>query len=113
MLTKRKVARVFWPEAVNWVVHILNRSPNLAVKNITPKEAWSEIKPSVSYFRTFGCIGFVHVPDQRRSKLDDKSIKCVLLGVSEESKAYKLYDPPNKKIYISRDVKFQEDATWE
>lgn len=77
-----------------------------------PEEAWSGIKPSVSYFRIFGCIGYVHVPDQKRSKLDDKSIKCVLLVVSEESKAYKLYDPIKKKIHISRDVKFQEDAAW-
>jgi len=64
------------------------------------------MKPFVSYFRTFGCIGFIHVPDQKRNKLDDKSVKCVLLGVSEESKAYKLYDPLNKKIYVSKDVKF-------
>jgi len=113
VLTERRVPRFFWPEAVNWVVHILNRSPTLAVKNITPEEAWSGMKPFVSYFKTFGCIEFVHVPDKKRSKLDDKSVKCVLLGVSEESKAYRLYDPLNKKIYVSRDVKFQEDAAWE
>ena len=28
----------------------------------------------------------------RRTKLDDKSLSCVLLGVNEESKAYRLYD---------------------
>ncbi|RDX89478.1 hypothetical protein CR513_28793, partial [Mucuna pruriens] len=113
VLTKREVPRSFWSKAVNWVVHILNRSPTLAVKNITLEEAWSGMKPSVSYFRIFGCIGFVHVPDQKRSKLDDKSTKCVLLGVSEESKTYKLYDPINEKIHISRDVKFQEDVAWD
>jgi hypothetical protein len=113
VLIEKGVPRSFWPEAVKWVIHILNRSPTLAVKNVTPEEAWSGIKPSVSYFRIFGCIGYVHVPDQKRSKLDDKSVKCVLLGVSEESKAYKLYDPIKKKIVISRDVKFQEDAAWD
>ncbi|RDX85712.1 hypothetical protein CR513_33057, partial [Mucuna pruriens] len=88
------------------------RSPTLAVKNITSKEAWSGMKPSVSYFRIFGCIGFVHVPNKKRSKLDDKSTKCVLFGVSEESKAYKIYDPINEKIHISRYVKFQ-DTAWD
>ncbi|RDY12631.1 hypothetical protein CR513_02537, partial [Mucuna pruriens] len=58
----------------------------------------------------FGYIGFVHVPDQKRSKLDDKSTKYVL-GVSE--KAYKLYDPINEKIHLSRDVKFQENVAWD
>jgi len=96
VLIEKGVPRSFWPEAVIWVIHILNRSPTLAVKNVTLEEAWSGIKPSVSYFRIFGCIGYVHVPDQKRSKLDDKS---VLLGVSEESKAYKLFDPIKKKKY--------------
>jgi hypothetical protein len=113
VLVEKGVPRSFWPEAVKWVIHILNRSPTLAVKNVTPEEAWSGIKSSVSYFRIFGSIGYVHVPDQKRSKLDDKSIKCVLLGVSEESKAYELYDPIKKKIWINRDVKFQEDAAWD
>lgn len=113
VLVEKGVPRSFWPEAVKWVIHILNRSPTLSVKNVTPEEAWSGIKPSVSYFRIFGSIGYVHVPDQKRCKLDDKSIKCMLLGVSEESKAYKLYDPIKKKIWISKDVKFQEDAVWD
>jgi len=95
-----------------WAIHVLNRSPTLAVKDITPEKAWSGIKPSVSYFRTFGCIGYVYIHNQQRRKLDDKSTKCVLLGVSEESKVYKLYDPVKKKILISRDVKFQGDAAW-
>ncbi|PNX66111.1 copia-type polyprotein, partial [Trifolium pratense] len=38
--------------------------------------------------------------------------KCVLLGLSEESKAYKLYDPENGKIIISRDVVFEENKGW-
>lgn len=79
--------------AVNWTVHILNHSPTLAVRNKTPEEAWSGVKPSVGYFCVFGCIGNVHVPDAKRTKLDNKSLPCVLLGVSDVSKAYRLYDP--------------------
>jgi hypothetical protein len=48
------------------------------------------------------------VPDAHRKKLDGKSIKCIHLGVSDESKAYKLYDPAERKIIISRDVIFEE-----
>jgi len=113
MLTEKKLPKIFWPEGVNWSVHVLNRSPTFAVKNITPEEAWSTIKPSVSYFRIFGCIAYVHIPDSKRTKLDNKSLKCVLLGVSEESKAYRLFDPISKKIIISRDVKFEEEGTWD
>ncbi|KAJ8616926.1 hypothetical protein MRB53_013112 [Persea americana] len=48
----------------------------------------------------------------QRKKLDNKSFKCVLLGVSEESKAYRLYDPISKKIVISRDIVCVEDEKW-
>jgi hypothetical protein len=34
------------------------------------------------------------------------------LGLSEESKAYRLYDPVAKKIVISRDVVFEESKSW-
>lgn len=54
----------------------------------------------------------MHVPDANRRKLDDKSIKCIFLGVSEESKAYRLYDPLTKKIMISKDVVFAEQEQW-
>ncbi|RVW23482.1 Retrovirus-related Pol polyprotein from transposon TNT 1-94 [Vitis vinifera] len=112
MLSEKQVPKNFWPEAVNWTVHVLNRSPTLAVKGVTLEEAWSGVKPNVDYFRVFGCIGHVHVPDNKRKKLDDKSFQCVLLGVSEESKAYRLYDPVSKKIVVSRDVVFEEDKCW-
>ena len=71
MLTEKKVPNNFWHEAVKWTIHILNRSPTL-VKDMTPKEAWSKVKPSVDYFRVFGCLGHVHIPDAKRSKLEDK-----------------------------------------
>ncbi|CAL9000240.1 unnamed protein product [Prunus brigantina] len=80
MLDEKKIPKLFWPEAVNWTVHVLNRSPIFAVKNKTPEEAWSGYKPSVDHFRIFGCISHVHVLDSRRIKLDDKSLKCIFFG---------------------------------
>jgi len=80
---------------------------------MTPEKAWSGIKPSVEHFRVFGCVSHVHIPDVKRTKLEDKSFSCVLLEVSKESKAYKLYDPISKRIVVSRDVKFEEDKCWD
>lgn len=47
-----------------------------------------------------------------RKKLDKRSTKCVLLGVSEVSKAYRLFDPITHKIIISKDVIFDEADKW-
>ncbi|PNX68452.1 copia-type polyprotein, partial [Trifolium pratense] len=73
---------------------------------------WSGIKPSVSHFKVFGSIAYVHVPDNLRKKLDDKSIVYIHLGISDESKAYKLYDPLKRKIVVSKDVRFDEAKQW-
>jgi transposase InsO family protein len=42
LLANKNVPKNFWPEAVNWSVHILNRCPTFSVKNMTPEEAWSD-----------------------------------------------------------------------
>jgi hypothetical protein len=55
----------------------------------------------------------VHIHDSQRKKLDNKSKKCVLFGISDESKGYKLYHPVDKKIIIGRDVIFEESKTLE
>ena len=39
-------------------------------------------------------------------------MKCILLGVSEETKGYRMFNPLTKKLIISRDVIFEENATW-
>lgn len=77
MLSERQVPKVFWSEATIWSVHIQNQSPTAAVEGMTPEEAWSSQKPVVEYFRVFGCIGYVHIRNQKRRKLDDKSKKCI------------------------------------
>ena len=112
MLADKEVPKEYWPEAVNWAVHVLNRCPTSAVKGMTPEEAWSGHKPSIHHFRIFGCVGHVHIPDVNQKKVDDKSFKCVFLGVSKESKAYRMYDPEAERIVISRDVVFEEEEKW-
>ena len=112
LLARGKIPKSFWPEAMNWNIHVLNRSPTFSVQNMTLEEAWSGRKPAVDHFKIFSCIAYAHVPDKKMKKLDDKGEKCVFLGVSEASKAYKLFNPLTKKIVTSRDVIFDEESTW-
>ena len=105
VLTERKVPK----RAVMWVNHILNRSPTLAMKDVTPEEAWSGVKPSVDYFRVFKCVRYVHISDAKRKKLEDKSVSCVSFGISGEFKGYRMFDPVANKIIVSCDVIFDED----
>jgi len=59
-----------------------------------------------------GCLAHVHVPNATRGKLDDTSFLCILLGVSSESKAYRLFDPKTKRIVVSKYVLFEEEKSW-
>jgi hypothetical protein len=39
---------------------------------MTPEEKFTCKKPDVSHFKVFGCITYVHVLDEKRSKLYPK-----------------------------------------
>ncbi|RVW50135.1 Retrovirus-related Pol polyprotein from transposon RE1 [Vitis vinifera] len=48
----------------------------------------------------------------KRDKLDKKAEPGVFIGYSNSSKAYRIFQPQNGKILVSRDVKFMEDRQW-
>ena len=76
---------------------------------MTIDEKYYNIKPSVKHLRVFGSLAYVHVPDIKRSKLDSKTLPCILLGYDNQSKGYRLFDPHTKRIYMSRDVVVDEN----
>ncbi|BES98092.1 Hydra magnipapillata [Nesidiocoris tenuis] len=98
-----------WAEAANTAVHIMNRSPTKRLKNATPQEIWTGVRADLSHLRVFGCPAFAHVPKERRRKLDPKAESLIFVGYSDCSKAYRLFDPRNGSIKISRDVVFLEE----
>ncbi|KAJ0795822.1 putative RNA-directed DNA polymerase [Helianthus annuus] len=112
MMKMMNVSNNLWAEAVACATYILNRTVTKRIPNITPEESWSGRKPNISHLRIFGCIAYAHIPKQRRTKLDDKTEKTILVGYSEQCKAYKLYNPTTGKVIISRDVIFDEGQRW-
>jgi hypothetical protein len=58
--------------------------------------------------KVFGCIAYAHVQDEKKRKLDDKSVKCIFVGYYEDTKAYRLYNTQNKIYLVSHDVFFHE-----
>jgi hypothetical protein len=101
----------FWEYAVSTAAHIYNRTPSRTLKWRTPVETWNPDKvPDVSYFRVFGCKGYMHVPADKRRKLDAKAIEVTLVGYEPGSKGYRLWDKHTRSVKLSRDVTFDESC---
>lgn len=98
-----------WAEAVNTAVYLKNRSPSAVLdKNTTPYERWTGRKPNLDHIRMFGSPVMVHIPKVRRNKWDKKSQMFQLVGYSENTKGYRLYDRKTNKITMARDVVVME-----
>ena len=84
MLQSKGLSLKFWAKEINCENYIVNRTPTKVFKNITPKEAWSSIKPDVSHFCVFGSDAWAHIPDAKHKTLEPKSEKCIFVGYSED-----------------------------
>jgi transposase InsO family protein len=103
MLNEKNLPNYFWAEAVTTAVCIMNRTPIEVIHGMTPKEKFTCKKPNVSHLKVFGCIAYVHVPDEKRSKLDSKAKKCIFIRYSLEQQKYKCFNPSTWNLQVSRD----------
>ena len=55
---------------------------------------------------------YIHIPKEKRTKLDPSGKKGIFVGYSKSLKAYRIYFPGFKKIDISGDVTFDEDSAY-
>ena len=69
-----------WAEATRTAVYIQNRSPHAILGEKTPEEVFTKKKPAVEYIRIFGTPVYIHVPKEKRDKLDTSVRKVYLLG---------------------------------
>lgn len=101
-----------WGEAVRHSTYLLNRIFTRALEDMTPYEVLRGKKPNIEHLRIFGCIGYAKVDKPHLKKLDDRLRMLVHLGTEPGSKAYRLFDPRNQRIMVSRDVVFDEAKGW-
>ena len=108
MMHDQNMHTTIWAKASNTSVYIQNRSPHAILENITPKEVFSENKLDLSHLWFFGCPVNIHIPKEKRTKLEPLGKKDILVGYSDFSKAYRVYVLRSRTIKISRDVNFDE-----
>lgn len=94
-----------WAEAVQTAVYVLNRTGTSTVRDKTPFELWYGKRAQFDHFHIFGSEVYVHIPKQKRKKMDSKAKKCIFVGYDEYQKGYRVMDE-FKRISVARDVKF-------
>jgi hypothetical protein len=98
MMFDQDLPNSLWVEATSTAVYIHNRCPHAILKDKTPEEVFSGIKSEVGHLRVFGCLVYIHVPKEKRTKMEPSGKKGVFVGYSENSKAYKIYVLGQRKI---------------
>jgi hypothetical protein len=102
---------MYWVYAVYFALTCTNMLPTNTSKGwMSPFEAKYGTAPDVSRFRIFGCISYVHVPQQLRdSTFADKSYKGFFVGFTWPLlDRYLVFVPELDKVVESTHVNFDE-----
>ena len=62
--------------------------------------------------RIFGTPVYIHVPKEKRAKLEPSSKKGIFVGYNDCSKAYRVYILGQRHIEVSKDVIFHEEVVF-
>ena len=95
-MNEKNLPKSYWLKAANTTAYLMNRCTTSTLHDVTPHEKFFGKKPDLSHIRIFG----------------SKSKKCIVIGYLLEQKGYKCYNPSIQKARVSRDVVWDESASW-
>ena len=106
----------FWPEASATATYLTNYLPSKPLKYKTPFETLGSFVSLPSSHslppRIFGCVVYVHLSKQNRTKLEPRVIKCVSLGYEVNQKGYRCFDPLQNQMYTTMNCDFFEQSYY-
>ena len=94
--------KFLWTYALRNSDYVRNRRYQRRTKS-TPYELFIGKRPNLSNIVAFGTPCYIYVEDKR--KLDDRSIRGVLVGYDQQSPSYLVYDKHAEIVKKSRNVK--------
>jgi histone deacetylase 1/2 len=99
----------FWDEAFLTATYLINMLPSRVTNLKSPTELLHNIKPDYTSLRIFGCACWPNLRPFNSKKLAFRSTRCVFLGYSYLHKGFKCLEPSTGRVYVSRDVVFDEN----
>jgi histone deacetylase 1/2 len=98
----------YWSDAFTTACFLINRLPTRLLHMKTPLELLLHETPDYTFLKVFGCACWPHTRPYNNHKLEFRSKKCMFLGYSSLHKGYKCLRVPSNRVFISRDVIFDE-----
>jgi histone deacetylase 1/2 len=98
----------FWDEAFLCAAYLINMLPSKVIDHETPMERILRKTADYASLRVFGCACWPNLRPFNKRKLAFRSKQCVFLGYSHMHKGFKCLDVSSGRVYISRDVVFDE-----
>jgi transposase InsO family protein len=86
MIHDQDIPMFLWEEACNMTIYVHNKSPHRILGDKTLKEAFTGVKPEIGHLRIFGCPVYIHVPMEKRMKLEPSGEKGHICGVQQDLK---------------------------
>src|SRR5271168_4707984 len=109
LLHDSSLSHSYWAEASAYSIDTCNVIPSRRHPGHIPAESFSGKRQDISYLWVFGARCWAKVPTaQGESKLNPRSIPCRLLGYESGSGNYKVQDVTSRRVFVSRDVIFEE-----
>lgn len=109
MLKSAELSERFWAEALVTACYIKNRVIHSFVNDI-PERIWIGNEPSVKHLKVYGCLAYAHINKQGRNKLSSRGKECILIGYSNQTKGYRLWNPIKCDVIQTKHVEFIENV---
>nr|GEW96926.1 retrovirus-related Pol polyprotein from transposon TNT 1-94 [Tanacetum cinerariifolium] len=99
----------FWAEAVNTACYVQNRLLVTKPHNKTPYELLLGRTPNIGFMRPFGCPVTILNTLDPLGKFDRKADEGFLVGYSESSKAFRVFNSRNRIVQETLHINFLEN----
>jgi hypothetical protein len=109
LLAHASVPLKYWDQAFLTATYLINMLPSKVINHDTPVHRLLDTTPNYSSLRVFGCACWPNLRPYNKHKLAFRSKRCVFLGYSPMHKGVKCLDIHTGRIFVSRDVVFDEN----
>jgi hypothetical protein len=107
MLHEAEMPKIYWSYAYLTAAYIHNRIPNSRVDS-SPLEKLFGVVPSPLTLYPFGARAIVHIPEDNRTKLDERGIECCLLGYPIAGAGWLFWSKEERRLRHSTSAVFPD-----